>query len=113
MPDLLHRLHICIVVAAFVLVGPGSSLETRAAPIQRIKGLITEVGEGYLWLKPEDGSRARKLILRWKARFIPPKLPLKGDRVLILYKDKDEGAIIYGVQYLSLGRGGEPPSGSR
>jgi len=71
-----------------------------AAPIQRIQGVITEVGEGFLWLRPEGQSSNRKFILRWKARFVPLKLPLKGDRVLILYKDKDEGAVIYGVNYL-------------
>lgn len=98
-------------VALFV-VALGSSLETHAAPIQRIKGVITEIGEGYLRLKPEDGSAARKLILRWKASFIPPKLPLEGDRVLIMYKDKEEGAVIYGVEYLSPGQGAGPTAGS-
>jgi len=93
-------------------MAPGSSRETHADPIQRITGLITEVGEGYLRLQPEDGSAARKLILRWKARFIPPKLPLEGDRVLIMYKDKEEGSVIYAVEYLSLGQGAGPTAGS-
>lgn len=77
-----------------------------AAPIQRIEGIITEVGEGFLWLKPDGDSVPQKFILRWKARFVPLKLPLKGDRVLILYKDKDGRAVIYGVNYLP------PSSGS-
>jgi hypothetical protein len=72
-----------------------------ATPIKQIRGVVVEVEEGFLWLKPEGQSAARKFVLRWKARFNPPKLPLKGDRVLILYKDKEEGSIIYGVDYLS------------
>jgi hypothetical protein len=72
-----------------------------AAPIQQIQGVIVELEEGYLWLKPEGEAAPRKFLLRWKARFNPPKLPLKGDRVLILYKDKDEGSVIYGVDYLT------------
>lgn len=77
-------------------------VQCYAAPIQRIQGVITEVGEGYLWLRPDHASRPRKFILRWKARFIPPKLPLKGDHVQILYKDKEQGAVIYGVNYLGI-----------
>ena len=76
--------------------------QPNAAPIQRIQGVIAEVGEGYLWLRPENRSNPRKFVLRWKARFTPPKLPLKGDRVLILYKDKEQGAVIYGVNYLGI-----------
>jgi hypothetical protein len=72
----------------------------HADPVQKIQGTITEVGEGFLWLKPDGESSTRKFHLRWKARFVPPKLPLKGDRVLLLYKDKEEGAVIYGVNYL-------------
>lgn len=109
---MLHRLHICIALVALFVMAPGSSLETHADPIQRIKGLITDVGEGYLWLKPEDGSAARRLVLRWKARFIPRKLPLEGDRVLIMYKDKEEGAVIYGVEYLSPDQGAGSTAGS-
>ncbi len=71
-----------------------------ASPIQQIRGVVVEVEEGFLWLKPEGESKPRKFILRWKAKFNPPKLPLKGDHVLILYKDKEEGSIIYGVDYL-------------
>jgi hypothetical protein len=72
-----------------------------AAPIQQIQGVIVELEEGYLWLKPDGEGVPRKFLLRWKARFDPPKLPLKGDRVLILYKDKEEGSVIYGVDYLT------------
>jgi len=71
-----------------------------AAPIQRIQGTILEVGEGFLIVTPDDRSAAKKFLLRWKAHFVPPKLPLKGDRVLILYKDKEEGAVIYELNYL-------------
>jgi hypothetical protein len=71
-----------------------------ATPIKQIRGVIVELEEGFLWLKPDDESAPRKFLLRWKAKFNPPKLPLKGDRVLILYKDKEEGSIIYGVDYL-------------
>jgi hypothetical protein len=74
---------------------------TLAAPIQQIQGVIVELEEGYLWLKPDGAAAPRKFLLRWKARFNPPKLPLKGDRVRILYKDKEEGTVIYGVDYLS------------
>jgi hypothetical protein len=71
-----------------------------ASPILRVQGVISEVGEGFILLVPDGAASPRKFILRWKARFVPPKLPLEGDRVLILYKDKDEGAVIYGVEYL-------------
>ncbi len=79
--------------------------QSYAAPIQRIQGVISEVGEGFLMLEPDDHSGPRRFILRWKARFRPPKLPIKGDRVLILYKDKDQGSVIYGVNYLAHPRG--------
>jgi hypothetical protein len=90
----------CKIIAAagllvFTLVGL-----SRAAPIQEIQGVIVELEEGFLWLRPDDNSAPRKFILRWKARFNPPKLPLKGDHVQILYKDKEEGAVIYGLNYL-------------
>ena len=84
-------LFVCLISVAF------------SAPIQKIRGVITEVEEGILWLKPDGESTLRKFNLRWKARFVPPKLPLKGDHVLILYKEKEEGAVIYGVNYLSTG----------
>ena len=83
----------------------------HADPVKRIQGTITEVEEGFLWLKPDGDSSTRKFVLRWKARFVPPKLPLKGDRVLILYKDKEEGAVIYGVDYLSEPRSAVPGVG--
>jgi len=71
-----------------------------AAPIQKIVGVILEVGEGYLLVRSEAEKEPRKFILRWRAKFVPPKLPLKGDRVEILYKDKEEGAVIYELNYL-------------
>mgnify|MGYP005834620529 CR=1 FL=1 len=92
-----------ILLLALLLLGSAGNCE--AAPIQKIHGVIVDVGEGYLWLKPDDGSESRKFILRWKAQFIPPKLPLEGDRVLLLYKDKTEGAIVYGVKYLGTAHG--------
>lgn len=76
------------------------ALSVHAAPIQRIQGTILELGEGFLILGPDDKSPARKFLLRWKAHFVPPKLPLKGDQVLILYKDREEGAVIYELNYL-------------
>ena len=93
-----------ILLAAFLSVVLALVLldQSCAAPIQRIQGVITEVGEGYLWLKPDDSDRLRKFTLRWKARFIPPKLPLIGDHILILYKDKEQGSVIYGVKYLGI-----------
>jgi len=82
---------------AVVLVLPSVA---NASPILRVQGVIGEVGEGFILLVPDGGGSPLRFILRWKARFVPPKLPLEGDRVLILYKDKDEGAVIYGVEYL-------------
>ncbi len=100
-----------VVVALFSNVYPG---EVTAAPIQKIQGIITEVGEGYLRLEPAQPGRPqnRRFILRWKAQFIPPKLPLKGDRVLLLYKDKEIGAVIYGVRYLPSKTAGLPEPGN-
>ncbi len=72
-----------------------------ASPIQKVAGIITEVGEGFVLVKPDDESPVRRFLLRWRARFDPPKVPLKGDRVLVFYKDKPEGAVIYRVQYLN------------
>jgi hypothetical protein len=88
-----------IIVVAGVIVFTWVCL-SAAAPIQKIQGVIVELEEGFLWLKPDDRSAPRKFILGWKARFNPPKLPLKGDHVQILYKDKEEGAVIYGLNYL-------------
>ena len=81
-----------------------------ASPIQEIRGTITEVGEGFLLVAPDGQTGTRKFILRWKARFQPPKLPMPGDRTLILYKDKPEGSVIYGVEYLKSRT--QSPSGS-
>jgi hypothetical protein len=91
-------LRACAIAGAVVAVVVSLAI---AAPIQRIEGVISKVGEGYLLLKPDSGAE-RKFILRWKAKFMPPKLPLEGDRVLLLYKDKEQGSIIYGVSYLGL-----------
>jgi hypothetical protein len=93
------RFRATVLILATVLVC--LSQVALAAPIQQIQGVIVELEEGYLWLKPDGEAAPRKFLLRWKARFNPPKLPLKGDRVLILYKDKEEGSVIYGVDYLT------------
>ena len=79
-----------------------------AASIQQVEGTVTEVEEGYLLVKPDGQEKTIRLVLRWKARFVPPKLPLKGDRVLVLYKDKPEGAVIYEVRYQKNGTGRTP-----
>jgi hypothetical protein len=86
-----------LLVAALIISFAGSAL---CAPIERVQGVISEVGEGFLLVIPDGETRARRFILRWKARFVPPKLPLKGDRVLVFYKDKEEGALIYALRYL-------------
>lgn len=88
-------------VLLFLQVG-GSAL---CAPIEKIQGVIAEVGEGFLLVKPDGETGVRKFILRWKARFVPPKLPLKGDHVLVLYKSKEEGAVIYALNYLKTSSG--------
>lgn len=85
------------------------AVTASSAPIQRVQGTILEVGEGFLVVKPDDGSAPRKFLLRWKAHFIPPKLPLKADHVLILYKDKEEGAVIYELNYLKMAPGEAQP----
>jgi len=85
---------------------------SAADPIKRIQGTVKEVGEGFLLLTPDDHSSVRKFMLRWKARFVPPKLPLSGDHVLIFYKDKPEGSVIYGVNYLEDAGPAEPPDSS-
>ncbi|MGB6066410.1 MAG: hypothetical protein WBG50_16535 [Desulfomonilaceae bacterium] len=97
-----------IFILAAIFAGMAQS--TLAAPIQKIQGVIVELEEGYLWLKPDGEQTPRKFILRWKARFNPPKLPLKGDRALILYKDKEDGSVIYGVDYLTTGLEPSHPS---
>ncbi len=89
---------ICLVTLLVV----GAAGLSAADPIQRIQGIVKEVGEGFLLLLPDDQSGTRRFLLRWKARFIPPKLPLDGDRVLIFYKDKPDGSIIYGINYLDV-----------
>ncbi|MFH0821834.1 MAG: hypothetical protein V2B18_03725 [Pseudomonadota bacterium] len=95
-----HRVFSITVAALCAWVVAGLFDASSAAPIQKIEGIITEVGEGYLWLKPEGEEQGRRFILQWKARFDPPKLPLKGDYVEVLYKLKEEGAVIYGVRYV-------------
>ncbi len=95
-----------IILLLFAVAG-----RSAADPIQRILGTVTEVGEGFLLLAPDDQSAVRKFVLRWKARFVPAKLPLPGDHVLIFYKDKPEGSIIYGVNYLGAVGPPESPDG--
>jgi hypothetical protein len=79
-----------------------------SSPIERIQGIIADVGEGFLLVRPDGEPVTRKFILRWKARFVPPKLPLKGDYVLVLYKNKEEGDVIYGLHYLKMSPGSVP-----
>ena len=106
------RLFLTISLSTALMIG--LICVASAAPIQEIEGIITDVGEGVLWLRPEGAPSPRKFLLRWKASFVPPKLPQKGDRVIILFKDKDEGAVIYGVKYLSLDAPSpSPPPDSR
>ncbi len=71
-----------------------------AAPIKRISGQVVEVEEGYLWVIPDGRNNPVKFVLKWKTHFIPPRLPLKGDHVQVLYKNKKEGRVIYGVNFL-------------
>lgn len=84
-------------IAAMLLMLSQTAL---ADPINRISGLIVEVGEGFLWVVPDGQNDPQKFILKWKVRFSPPRLPIKGDQVVLLYKNKDEGRLIYGVDYL-------------
>jgi hypothetical protein len=95
---IVHAIAFIVLIAA---IAGGTS-------IQRVEGTVSEVEEGYLLVKPDGQEKTIRLVLRWKARFVPPKLPLKGDRVLVLYKDKPEGAVIYEVQYQKNGAGGTP-----
>ncbi len=74
---------------------------SNGAPIQILDGVIVDVKDENVWIIAEGAAQQpRKFVLRWNARFDPPRLPLKGDRVRVLYKDKDEGAVIYGLNYL-------------
>ncbi len=104
--EIMRRL---IAVLLITLVVFGEVGLSAADPIQRIQGVIKEVGEGFLLLVPDGQSATQRFLLRWKARFVPPKLPLDGDRVLIFYKDKPEGSIIYGINYLD-GESDVPPN---
>jgi len=97
-----------IAIMLLTLVVLGEVGLSAADPIQRVQGVIKEVGEGFLLLVPDGRSVTQRFLLRWKARFVPPKLPLDGDRVLIFYKDKPEGSIIYGINYLDA-ESGIPP----
>jgi len=92
-----------------MLVVTGLFRAAAADPIKRIQGTVSEVGEGFLLVTPDDQSKSHKFILRWKARFVPPKLPLKGDHVLVLYKEKPEGSVIYGLTYLDISPPPEMP----
>ncbi len=105
------QLTIILVFSALLIVL--CAAPAHADPIKKVQGTITEVEEGFLWLKPDGEASPRKFVLRWKARFVPPRLPLKGDRVLILYKDKEEGAVIYGVDYLSDSGSADPGESRR
>ena len=87
------------ILSIFLFVLLTASLSV-GAPVQKIQGVIVGLEEDHLWLKPDGSSEPLKFILKWMVRFNPPRLPLKGDRVQILYKDKDEGAVIYGMNYL-------------
>ncbi len=73
---------------------------SAAAPIQQIQGVIVDLEHDHLWLKPDRQSETVKFLLKWNVRFNPPRLPLKGDRVQILYKNKEEGSVIYGLNYI-------------
>lgn len=84
-----------VLVAIFLAASISSG-----APIQKIQGVVVDLEQDHLWLKPDNQSEPIKFILRWKVRFDPPRLPLKGDRVRILYKHKDEGPLIYGIDYI-------------
>lgn len=86
---------ILTVLVFFLMVSVAGS-----APIQRIQGVIVDLQSDHLWLKPDGQAEPHKFILNWKVRFNPPRLPLKGDRVQVLYKEKDEGSVIYGLNYL-------------
>jgi hypothetical protein len=72
----------------------------RSMPIQELRGTISEVGEGFVVVKPDGETSTRKFVFRWKVRFAPPRLPLKGDHVVVLYKEKEDGPVIYGINYL-------------
>lgn len=104
--EIMRRMVAICLVTLLVVGAVGLS---TAEPIKRIQGIVKEVGEGFLLLVPDDQSGIRRFLLRWKARFIPPKLPLDGDRVLIFYKDKPEGAIVYGINYLDAPESAIPP----
>lgn len=73
-----------------------------ADPIRKITGAIVEIEEGYVWVVPDGQTDPLKFVLKWKVRFRPPRLPIKGDRAVLLYKNKDEGRVIYGVNYLRM-----------
>lgn len=73
-----------------------------ADPIKRIEGTIVDFDDRYLWIVPDGQNDPVRFIMRWKVRFQPPRLPIKGDHVVLLYKNKDEGRIIYGVDYLKM-----------
>ncbi|MBI5252050.1 MAG: hypothetical protein HY912_21355 [Desulfomonile tiedjei] len=73
---------------------------SAGAPIQRIQGVIVDLEHDLLWLRADHQPEPLKFILKWKVRFSQPRLPLKGDRVQILYKNKDEGSVIYGLNYI-------------
>lgn len=83
-------------LAVFLVMGQIA----HAAPIKRISGLIVEIEEDYLWVIPEGKNVPIRFVLKWKTHFSPARLPLKGDHVMVLYKNKDEGRVIYGLNFL-------------
>ncbi|AFM25116.1 hypothetical protein Desti_2434 [Desulfomonile tiedjei DSM 6799] len=86
-----------LLLSFFMLI----AIIANGAPIQIVDGVIVDVKDENVWIVAKgDAQQPRKFLLRWNARFDPPRLPLKGDRVRVLYKDKDEGAVIYGLNYL-------------
>lgn len=100
---------IVLCLGVFIVSAVLGGISAHADPILKVRGTIVEVGEGDLLLRADGEPVPRRFLLRWKVKFKPPtfdppKLPLKGDRVELWYKDKPEGAIIYHVNYLPPGQ---------
>lgn len=88
-----------ITVAVLVILICSSPTISYPEPVRRVNGVVTEVGDGFIWFIAENQSEPKKYLLPWKTRFIPPKLPLKGDHATILYKVRKEGLVVYGLEY--------------